>query len=147
MKRESLFKSVFWIALVTVAVGFAALLFFSYQEYTHPKQVYGSWIEIGAPSYSTEILTFNEKGVFRNNRLISTNFDYNGKQIEIRTGDGITIYQQSGTLNSPQLKRIEPSTPTQRFIKQGYEETIQADESGAPSKNRRSALSEHFSQQ
>ncbi|MDE1241149.1 DUF2850 domain-containing protein [Vibrio aestuarianus] len=147
MKRVAFLKSVFWIALSTVAVGFAALLFFSYQDYTHPKKVYGSWIEIGAPSYSTEIMTFNEKGVFRNSRLISTNFNYDGKEIEIRTGDGITIYQQSGTINSPQLKRIEPSTPNQRFIKQGYEATIQTDESGDPSKNRRSALSDHFSPQ
>ncbi|MDQ2189904.1 DUF2850 domain-containing protein [Vibrio sp. B4-12] len=146
MKKKWVLKSLFWIVLFTIAAGFATLLLVSYQEYTSPKNVYGSWIEIGTPSYSTEVLTLNSNGVFRNNRLVSTQFEYDGDKIVINTGSGVTIYQLAGTTNSPQLKRIEPVMPLQRFIKQGYESTVENDENGDPSKNRRSALSEHFSQ-
>uniref|UniRef100_UPI001C04EBC7 DUF2850 domain-containing protein n=1 Tax=Vibrio anguillarum TaxID=55601 RepID=UPI001C04EBC7 len=75
--------------------------------------VCGSWIEIGTPSYSTEVLTLNSNGVFRNNRLVSTQFEYDGDKIVINTGSGVTIYQLAGTTNSPQLKRIEPVMPLQ----------------------------------
>lgn len=147
MKKKWVLKSLFWIVLFTIAAGFATLLLVSYQEYTSPKNVYGSWIEIGTPSYSTEVLTLNTNGVFRNNRLVSTQFEYDGEQIVINTGIGVTIYQLTGTTNSPQLKRIKPAMPLQRFIKQGYESTVEINENNDPSKNRRSALSDHFSTQ
>lgn len=143
VSKETVFKTVFWSGLTLLACGFGALLLFSYKDYVDPKHVHGSWIEIGAPSYQTEVLTFDERGVFRNNRLVSTNFDYNGKNIEVETGLGITIYQVTGTMKSPQLKRIEPSSPIQRFVKQGYEDTI-TDSEGNAGQTRRAALSAHF---
>lgn len=140
------FKTAFWLGLTLLACAFGLLLLFSYRDYVSPKQVYGSWIEIGAPSYQTEVLTFNEHGVFRNDRMVSTDFDYDGKNIEVETGLGVTIYQVTGTQKSPQLKRIEPSIPIQRFIKEGYEDTVAPPEGNA-GQVRRSALSAHFTDQ
>ncbi len=142
MSNNSIFKSMFALGLGVTALACGALIFFGYQSYTSPKQVYGSWIEINAPGYHTEILTLNDQGVFRNHRLVSTNFDYDGKKIEIQTGKGVSIYALAGTENSPQLKRIKPSSPAQRFIKKGYESTVSDD--GQSSNLRRNALSEHF---
>jgi len=99
MSKEALFKSVFATTLGVAALLCGALIYFGYQAYTNPSQVYGSWIEINAPGYRTEVLTLSDQGVFRNHRLISTSFEY-----------------------SPQLKRIQPASPIQRFIKQGFED-------------------------
>nr|WP_284192696.1 DUF2850 domain-containing protein [Vibrio zhanjiangensis] len=128
--------------LISLAVAFSAILYFSYKDYIHPKHVYGKWIEIGTPDYDTEILTFSERGVFRNERLITTDFEFDGTLITVATGSGQSVYQMSGTFKSPQLKRITPSSPTQRFIKSGYEDTVKS--GGGAAKNRRAALSEHF---
>ncbi|NAW68804.1 DUF2850 domain-containing protein [Vibrio sp. V27_P1S3P104] len=141
--KQILLQTVFWLVLAFLALIFSMLIYFSYQDYTHPKHVYGSWIEIGTPPHLTEVLTFNEQGVFRNERLISTQFGFDGRSIEVTTGSGITIYQLSGTQKSPQLRRIEPLIPHQRFIREGYEHTISTD----PTPTRRSAVSEHFREQ
>ncbi len=142
MPNHNLLKSLFAFGLGVTALAFGALIFFGYQSYTNPNQVYGSWIEINAPDYHTEVLTLNEQGVFRNHRLVSTNFEYDGKKIKVETGDGLSVYMISGTEKSPQLKRIEPVSPAQRFIKEGYEETVSSD--GRTSELRRNALSQHF---
>lgn len=142
MSKDKVFKSLFAVGLGVTALLCGALVFFGYQSYTSPEQVYGSWIEINAPGYRTEVLTLNDQGVFRNNRLISTSFQYDGKRIHIKTGKGSTVYALAGTQNSPQLKRIEPATPIQRFIKKGFEDTV-SDE-GQPTSLRRNALSNHF---
>tara|TARA_Y100001960_G_C14775003_1_gene882613 strand:+ start:2711 stop:3124 length:414 start_codon:yes stop_codon:yes gene_type:complete len=126
-----------------LAIGFSSLIYFSYNDYVHPKHVYGTWIEVGAPPYSTEILTLNEQGVFRNHRLVSTSFEFDGERIFVKTGSGTTIYQIAGTFNSPQLRRLQPNSPIQRFIKEGYESTIDM-EGGGGAKQRRAALTEHF---
>ncbi|SJZ99616.1 Protein of uncharacterised function (DUF2850) [Vibrio cincinnatiensis] len=138
--KPFLWQTVFWLLLSLLALVFATLIYFSYQDYVHPKQVYGSWIEIGTPAHLTEVLTFNEQGVFRNERLISTQFAFDGRNIEVTTGGGMAIYQLSGTQRSPQLRRVEPLIPHQRFIREGYEHTISTD----PAPTRRSAVSEHF---
>lgn len=126
-----------------LAAGFSTLLYVSYQDYIHPKHVYGRWIEVGAPPYQTEVLALSAQGVFRNNRLIATNFEFDGKRITVETGRGVSIYQVAGTFNSPQLRRLQPNSPTQRFIKEGYEDTIDMS-GGGSAKHRRSALSDHF---
>jgi len=143
MIKHSTIKVIFVFVFVLLAVSFSSLLYFSYKDYTHPKHVYGKWIEIGAPAYKTEVLTLNEKGVYRNSRLIATQFDFDGKRITVQTGRGNSIYQLAGTFKSPQLRRLEPNSPTQRFIKEGYEDTIDM-EGGGSAKNRRAALSDHF---
>lgn len=145
MEKEAFVKLSFATLFFILATAFAALLFFSYKDYVHPKNVYGRWIEIGTPEYNTEILTFNEIGVYRNDRLITTNFDFDGKLVTVTTGGGISIYQIAGTFESPQLRRLEPNSPTQRFIKAGYENTVDMEGGGGSAKNRRAALSEHFS--
>ncbi|NVD08499.1 DUF2850 domain-containing protein [Vibrio sp. JPW-9-11-11] len=145
MTRSSTFKTVAISVFILLAVGFASLLYFSYQDYVHPKHVYGRWIEVGAPPYQTEVLELNAQGVFRNERLIATQFEFDGKQVFIKTGKGTSIYQIAGTFDSPQLRRLQPNSPTQRFVKEGFEQTIDM-EGGGSAKNRRSALSDHFSQ-
>jgi len=141
--KETFLKLSAGTLLVALIVAFSAILYFSYKDYIHPKHVYGRWIEIGSPEYDTEILTFSERGVFRNERLITTNFEFDGTLITVTTGSGKSIYQVSGTFESPQLKRLNPSNPTQRFIKAGFEDTV--NNSGGAAQKRRAALSEHFS--
>ncbi|MEF1256171.1 DUF2850 domain-containing protein [Vibrio sp. M260112] len=145
MIKSSAIKTVAATIFVLLALGFSSLLYFSYQDYVHPKHVYGQWIEVGAPPYQTEVLTLNAQGVFRNDRLIATQFDFDGKRITVSTGGGTSVYQVAGTFNSPQLRRLQPNSPTQRFVKEGYENTIDMD-GGGSAKNRRSALSDHFSE-
>ncbi|MCZ4293461.1 DUF2850 domain-containing protein [Vibrio sinaloensis] len=145
MTKSSAIKTAAATIFVLLALGFSSLLYFSYQDYVHPKHVYGRWIEVGAPPYQTEVLTLNAQGVFRNDRLIATQFDFDGKRITVSTGGGTSVYQVAGTFNSPQLRRLQPNSPTQRFVKEGYENTIDMD-GGGSAKNRRSALSDHFSE-
>ncbi len=145
MSKINIFKSMFTLGLGIAALACGALIYFSYQSFTNPKQVYGSWIEINAPGYHTEVLTLNDQGVFRNNRLVSTNFKYDGRKILIKTGKGRSVYALAGTDKSPQLKRIEPASPVQRFIKKGFEDTVTSD--GQSSELRRNALSQHFSEE
>ncbi len=141
--REQTIKGAIFTILTILGFSFASLTYYSYQEYVHPRHVYGSWIEIGTPSYDTDILTLTEGGVFRNKRLITTTFEFDGKKINLKTGQGEFVYQLAGTPNSPQLKRVHPDGPVKRFIKQGYEHTVDSGSAGA-GKNRRAALSEHF---
>lgn len=146
MTKSVAIKAVAILVFISLAIGFSSLLYFSYQDYVHPKHVYGRWIEVGAPPYQTEVLTLNAQGVFRNNRLVSTQFEFDGKRITVNTGSGISVYQIAGTFDSPQLRRLTPNSPTQRFIKEGYESTIDM-EGGGAAKNRRAALSDHFGNQ
>ena len=143
MAKQSAIKVILGLILATLAAGFALLIYFSYRAYTNPEHVYGTWIEIGTPVYNTDTLTLNNHGVFKNGRLIATQYDFTGKRIYVETGSGISIYEMAGTERSPQLKRLQPNSPTQRFIKQGFEHTIDR-ENGGPAKNRRAALSDHF---
>lgn len=137
-------RGVFGVAFVTLAISFSLLIYFSYKDYVQPDNVYGTWIEIGAPPYNAEKLKFNEHGVYRNGRLIATKFKFDGSTIEVKTGRGRSVYEISGTHDSPQLRRLIPNSPTQRLIKSGYEDTVNM-EGGGPAKNRRAALQEHFS--
>lgn len=136
-------KAVFWLTLCAMAGGFAALILVSYRDYVDQSHVYGTWIEIGTPPYQTDVLTLNDQGVFRNGRMVSTQFEFDGKTISIKTGGGVSLYQMAGTPNSPQLKRLKPDLPAQRLIKQGYEHTVSDEQVGG--QVRRAALSEHFS--
>lgn len=137
-------RTIFGIAFVALAISFSLILYFSYKDYVRPSNVYGTWIEIGAPPYNTERLKFSEHGVYRNGRLIATHFEFDGSTIEVKTGRGVSIYEISGTHESPQLRRLVPNSPTQRLVKSGYEDTVNI-EGGGPAKNRRAALQEHFS--
>lgn len=145
MAKKWVVKTVFWSSLVILGSIFATLLYVSYQDYVNPKHVFGTWIEIGAPSYQTEVLRFNEQGVFRNDRLISTQFKFDGVKITIDTGSGTFIYELTGNVNSPQLKRLVPVNPLQRFIRAGYEHTVN-DQGSHAAQVRRAALYDHFNE-
>ena len=102
------------------------LLYFSYQNYVNPKNVYGTWIELNVLESSQEVLRFSKKGVFRNDHLVTTTFNYDGKKIKFSTGQGETIYKISGTKKTPQLKRIKPSKPAQILIREEDAEKVKA---------------------
>ncbi|MCC4795993.1 DUF2850 domain-containing protein [Vibrio lentus] len=53
-----------------------------------------------------------------NNRLVSTSFEFDGKQITISTGEGATVYVVTGPFDSPRLKRIVPVSPLKQFAKE-----------------------------
>ncbi|UUM32986.1 DUF2850 domain-containing protein [Vibrio japonicus] len=142
MEKTKIVKLLLTTLPVSFAIGFSALIYFSYQDFVNPKHVYGRWIEIGTPQYNTEVLELGENKVLRNERFIATHFEFDGKKIYITTGEGTFVYQIVGTFKSPQLKRLQPNSPPQRFVKEGYEDTIS--EEGGGAKNRRAALSEHF---
>ncbi|SHO57002.1 DUF2850 domain-containing protein [Vibrio quintilis] len=108
--------------LLLVLSGF--LIYKGYEDYTNPKLVYGNWLEIKVLGDRRDVIRFDKQGVYRNNHLITTKFEYDGKTIRFKTGGSETIYQLSGTENSPQLKRVEPSRPIQTLIKEGYEHTL-----------------------
>ncbi|HAS6346382.1 DUF2850 domain-containing protein [Vibrio sp. IRLE0018] len=138
-----LFRGLFTIFFLLLTGYFSYRIYSEYQFYVAPENVYGEWIEIGAPPYLTERLTLSEQGVFRNNRLIATQYQFDGERIMVETGGGLTIYQLTGSESSPQLRRLQPATPVQRFVKKGYEDTI-TDSATGGAQNRRAALSEHF---
>lgn len=127
-----------------IALGFA--FYTSHKNHISPTRVYGNWIEIGAPKQSTEILTFSDAGTRRNHRLVATSYEFDGRIIRVKTGSGLWVYEKVGTARSPQLRRITPALPPQRFILEGFEHTVPMDGYN-PGQNRRSALREHFSTQ
>ncbi|USD63865.1 DUF2850 domain-containing protein [Vibrio maritimus] len=130
------------VVVLAVALGFA--FYTSHLNHISPKRVYGNWIEIGAPKQSTEILTFSDAGAMRNHKLVTTSFQFDGRVVRLETGSGHWVYERVGTPRSPQLRRIRPALPPQRFILEGYEDTVPMDGYN-PAQNRRSALREHFS--
>ncbi|MGR5000409.1 DUF2850 domain-containing protein [Vibrio celticus] len=127
--------------MVALTAGYFA--YQAHQQSVSPNNVYGTWIEIAAPPYNTDILTLSENGVMMNHRLITTSFDFNGKIVTINTGSGTTVYTISGTYDSPRLKRLEPSVPSQQFIKEGYEDTATGD-THSVMQQRRASLAEQF---
>ncbi|ELA4929705.1 DUF2850 domain-containing protein [Vibrio vulnificus] len=141
--KLAMFRGLFVVFFLLLTGYFSFRIYSEYQLYVDPVNVYGEWIEIGAPPYLTERLTLSEQGVFRNNRLVATQYQFDGKRIIVETGNGLTIYQVAGSESSPQLRRLQPATPVQRFVKKGYEDTITESVSGG-AQNRRAALSEHF---
>lgn len=129
------------IVVLSGSLGFA--FYSSHQNHISPTRVYGNWIEIGAPKQSTEILTFSDAGALRNHRLVTTSFEFDGRIVRLKTGSGLWVYERVGTPRSPQLRRVTPALPPQRFILEGYEDTVPMDGYN-PTQNRRSALREHF---
>ncbi len=100
--------------ILASVLGFA--FYTSHQKHISPSRVYGNWIEIGAPKQSTEILSFTDYGALRNHRLIATSFEFDGRIVTLETGSGMWVYERVGTPRSPQLRRITPALPPQRFI-------------------------------
>ncbi|AYV23300.1 MULTISPECIES: DUF2850 domain-containing protein [Vibrio] len=142
--NDSLVLIVILVISIMLASALGYAFYTSHQNHISPSRVYGNWIEIGAPKQSTEILTFTDYGALRNHRLIATSFEFDGRVVKLKTGSGLWVYERVGTPRSPQLRRISPALPPQRFIFEGYEHTVPMDGYN-PGQNRRSALREHFS--
>ena len=128
-----------------VVITFSVMVYYSYQDYIDPKHVYGQWLEVGTATYNRDTLELNTNGVFRNQRLVATQFKFDGENIFVATGSGVFIYRITGTHHSPQLNRVQPKSPTQRFVKQGFENTIDMEDSGI-AERRRTALADHFNE-
>lgn len=142
--NEKLFKAVFFSISFVILVVSGVYGYDAYKAYTDPSNVYGKWVEVGTPTYQTEILQLSDKGVYRNNHLISTTFEFSGSTVSISTGEGVTEYEFTGGESAPQLKRIKPSMPEQLLVKHGYEAKVEATEGSNGSHDRRLMLSEHF---
>uniref|UniRef100_UPI0030C77574 DUF2850 domain-containing protein n=2 Tax=Vibrio sp. 10N TaxID=3058938 RepID=UPI0030C77574 len=142
--RDSYMLAVILVGFIVLSALLGFAFYNSHQNHISPKRVYGNWIEIGAPKQSTEILSFSDAGALRNHRLITTSFEFDGRIIRLETGSGLWVYERVGTPRSPQLRRVTPALPPQRFILEGYEDTVPMDGYN-PTQNRRSALREHFS--
>lgn len=86
-------------------------------SYTNPKNVYGTWVELNVLESIQEVIVLNEDGVYRNDHLVTTRFDYDGESVKFVTGNGDTVYRVTGTPKLPELKRIEPETPQQILVR------------------------------
>lgn len=116
------------------------------KTYVAPDNIHGEWIEIGTPLRQTEVLEFSELGVHRDHKLIATKYQFNGRIATVKTGSGLWIYEKAGSSSSPQLRRIKPSLPPQRFILNGYQHTLPEAGQRAGT-NRRDAVKKHFGNQ
>jgi hypothetical protein len=121
--EESLKYFIALIGIVMVGIS-GTMLYQNYQEYIDPQVLYGKWIEIHVLSDRKETLVISKHGIFRNDKLVTTHFKYDGSEISFTTGEGEYRYQWNESLTSPQLKRLEPSKPEQTLIKKGYEDTL-----------------------
>ena len=54
-------------AIIALTAGYFA--YQTHQQSVSPSNVYGTWIEIGAPPYKTDILTLSDNGVMMNPSL------------------------------------------------------------------------------
>ncbi|CAH0530227.1 DUF2850 domain-containing protein [Vibrio hippocampi] len=111
--------------------------------YVAPDNIHGEWIEIGTPNQQTEVLQFSDRGVHRDYKLIATKYQFNGRIATVKTGSGLWVYEKVGSKSSPQLRRITPRMPPQRFILKGYQHTLSGSSSGSGT-NRRDAVKKHF---
>ncbi|SJL84161.1 DUF2850 domain-containing protein [Vibrio palustris] len=144
LNNEVIFKSVALTLLSIIGILFGCYGYSSYQDYINPKQVYGKWIEIGVPSYDTEVMTLSDRGVYQNNRLISTKFKFDGTLITIKTGEGVTQYERITLHNVPKLKLITPNSTSKMFVKEGFVDEYKAATGSSSTQQQRLNLSEYF---
>ncbi|WP_083627177.1 DUF2850 domain-containing protein [Vibrio ponticus] len=135
-----------FLLLGSAGIGAAVVYsYHAYQDSIDPKHIYGRWIEVGTSSQSRNSIEFNQTGFLRNHRLTSTQFEFNGSEVQVTTGSGNYVYQLAYINEIPRLRRIKPSSPALHFVKQGYEDQIDMEGGGIANK-RRSAISNHFSE-
>lgn len=101
------------------------ILYKSYLDHINPSVMYGHWVEIQVPKAQRETLTFTPTSVLRNDHFVASRVNFDGSDLYFETGEGTFLYQWNGSLISPQLERKLPEKPIQRFIKQGYEATLE----------------------
>lgn len=103
--------------LFVIPLAIVCVFGYFYQQSVDPRKVYGVWVEVDAPPYQSDTLELSSSGVVINNRLVSTSFEFDGKQVTIITGEGATVYVVTGPFDSPRLKRIVPVSPIKQFAK------------------------------
>ncbi|WP_210448035.1 DUF2850 domain-containing protein [Vibrio crassostreae] len=101
-----------------------ATMYYVYQHNLKPSYInkvkvklYGTWTEVGASSYDTDVISFSDAGVMMNDRLIATSLSLDGKMLVFRTGAGEKVYRLSDTGDDLQLKRVARGRDIQVFIK------------------------------
>lgn len=134
-------KSNIWCIFIIVLLGIA--LFFSsraimtnHLQQNNPERIYGDWVELNAPPFQTQTITFNTEGVFRNYRFIATQFIFNGQTVSFTTGGGQATYRLSKETSSPRLVRISPLPAGEIYLKKG----AQLDSERNQSQQKRRAL-------
>ncbi|MCL9783249.1 DUF2850 domain-containing protein [Vibrio sp. S4M6] len=118
-------KALLYCVLFLGIAGVSISIYLAYQDYVNPEHVYGEWIEVGAPSYATDVIILSKKGVSKNGRFLANEFKFDGKNVTIETGDGVTIFESSDTFGVPKLNRIFPESPNKKFVKKGYEKKFE----------------------
>ncbi|MDA9558290.1 DUF2850 domain-containing protein [Vibrio sp.] len=136
--------------LIILAMMFASGLFsylimysFSHLDRSHFKQVEGEWLEIDAPPYNQDVLAIREDGIYKNGKLLTSQYTVGRHQIRFETLNGVFIYEKAGTRNAPKLKRVQPEFPKQRFIQKGFEHTLDVKQR---TESASAALADHFKQ-
>lgn len=59
---------------------------------TGKADLFGAWIEVGAPKYNTDTYVINGSGVYKNSRLLTTNYQFDGTELIVETGGGRYVY-------------------------------------------------------
>ena len=103
--------------LFVIPLAIVCVFGYFHQQSVDPRKVYGVWVEVDAPPYQSDTLELSSSGVVINNRLVSTSFEFDGKQVIIITGEGAMVYVVTGPFDSPRLKRIVPVSPIKQFAK------------------------------
>jgi len=111
--------------LLVILAGISVAITLNLKTGQKPNKMilFGSWIEVGAPKYNTDTYTINKSGVYKNSRLLTTNYQFDGSELVVETGGGRYVYLLE-TKDSPQLKRVHPRLPQLQLVKKGYEHTV-----------------------
>lgn len=115
--KSSAFRSSRSRFLFAIPLAIVCVFGYFHQQSADPRKVYGVWVEVDAPPYQSDTLELSSSGVVINNRLVSTSFEFDGKQITIITGEGTTVYVVTRPFDSPRLKRTVPVSPLKQFAK------------------------------
>ncbi|MFA0015466.1 DUF2850 domain-containing protein [Vibrio lentus] len=113
--KEKSVKNFHIFSLVMLLTWVSYLGYITLQSFKHPKHVYGHWLEVDVPPYLAEELIFSPEGVYRNDRLITTHFGFDGEEVQIQTGQGLFVFTLVIKDSSSRLIQIHPSFPIKTF--------------------------------
>ncbi|MGF1740146.1 DUF2850 domain-containing protein [Vibrio profundum] len=122
--NQKAFKTFVMVALALLALELTYIAYSILNPPLNREDIYGTWIEIGGPAEQTELLTIRSTGVYKNNHLVTTQFQLDGNKVTVKTGYGRTVYEVIQDEGIPRLKKIEPRLPKEQWVKKGYEKMI-----------------------
>ncbi len=108
-----------WLLIWLAFGGIVTALTVVYTRHiSDPSVIYGEWLETNAPSYDTDTFIIKENGIFTNNRMITSQYEFNGSKLSYYIGDTLYSYQivdRDKTL----MKRSTPHPARIQFVKKG----------------------------